>query len=123
MIQVNRATKETQITLSLDINGDPADKQISTGLPFFDHMLDQLASHAGWNLQLAVTADLEVDDHHGIEDVAICLGEALYQAWQAAKPNQRYGQRLLPMDEALTQCATGVGRNVDWVWQTPVAHG
>ncbi|MGJ8664456.1 MAG: imidazoleglycerol-phosphate dehydratase HisB, partial [Marinicella sp.] len=105
MIKVSRATKETQIELSLDINGDPADKNINTGLPFFDHMLDQLASHAGWSMNLQVSADLEVDDHHGIEDVAICLGEALYQAWQAAKPNQRYGQRFLPMDEALTMCA------------------
>lgn len=105
MIKVSRATKETQIELSLDINGDPKDKNISTGLPFFDHMLDQLASHAGWFLDLKVTADLEVDDHHGIEDVAICLGEALYEAWQAAKPNQRYGQRFLPMDESLTLCA------------------
>ena len=107
MIKVSRATKETQIELSLDINAhvDSIEKNISTGLPFFDHMLDQLASHAGWSLNLQVNADLEVDDHHGIEDVAICLGEALYEAWQAAKPNQRYGQRFLPMDEALTMCA------------------
>ena len=105
MIKVSRSTKETQIELSLDINGNSADKNINTGLPFFDHMLDQLASHAGWYMNIQVTADLEVDDHHGIEDVAICLGEALYQAWQAAKPNQRYGQRLLPMDEAMTLCA------------------
>lgn len=105
MIEVNRATKETQIELKLDVNGDPNDKNINTGLPFLDHMLDQLASHAGWNLQLTMTADLEVDDHHGVEDAAICLGEAFYQAWQQAKPSQRYGQRLLPMDEALTQCA------------------
>lgn len=105
MIKITRNTKETRISLGLDINGDPAAKQINTGLPFFDHMLDQLTSHAGWNLQLQVQADLQVDDHHGIEDVAICLGEALYQAWQANQPNQRYGQRLLPMDEALTLCA------------------
>jgi len=105
MITVSRATKETQIELSLDINGNSKDKQINTGLPFLDHMLDQLASHAGWYLNVQATADLEVDDHHGIEDVAICLGEAFYQAWQNAKPNQRYGQRMLPMDEALTLCA------------------
>ena len=105
MIKVSRNTKETQIELSLDINGNPEEKHINTGLPFFDHMLDQLVTHAGWFVDLQVTADLEVDDHHGIEDVAIVLGEALYQAWQAVKPSQRYGQRLLPMDEALTQCA------------------
>ena len=105
MIKVSRKTKETQIELSLDVAGDASQKNINTGLPFFDHMLDQLASHAGWFLDLQVKADLEVDDHHGIEDVAICLGDALYQAWQKQQPCQRYGQRLLPMDEALTTCA------------------
>ena len=101
---LTRTTAETDITVEINLDGTGKyDNQ--TGVGFFDHMLDQLASHAGWYLNLQVTADLEVDDHHGIEDVAICLGEALYEAWQAAKPNQRYGQRLLPMDEALTLCA------------------
>ncbi len=110
MITLSRKTKETEIDLSLDINaaknwGEKAQSKIDTGMPFFDHMLDQLASHAGWCLQLSMKADTEVDDHHGIEDAAICLGEAFYQAWKANSPNARYGQRLLPMDESLTMCA------------------
>ncbi|WP_395374145.1 imidazoleglycerol-phosphate dehydratase [Marinicella sp. W31] len=108
MITIKRETKETRISCGLDIR--PADatviaNTINTGLPFFDHMLEQLAAHAGWQLQIEMQADLEVDDHHGIEDVAICLGQALYDSWKKHSPNQRYGQRLLPMDEALTLCA------------------
>ncbi len=105
MITINRETKETKINLTLDINGPTEATSINSGQPFFDHMLDQLATHAGWNLQLSMESDWHVDDHHGIEDVAICLGQAFYQAWQEIGPNKRYGQRLLPMDEALTLCA------------------
>lgn len=106
MIKINRTTKETDIGLQMAINvaKSQQDIDIQTGLPFFDHMLDQLASHGGWSLILKVKGDLHVDDHHCIEDVAICLGQALYQAWKE-QPNCRYGQRLLPMDECLTMCA------------------
>ncbi|MFK8010972.1 MAG: imidazoleglycerol-phosphate dehydratase HisB [Marinicellaceae bacterium] len=104
MIKINRTTKETEISIALDIKPNKKNININTGLPFFDHMLDQLASHASWSLEIQCNADLEVDDHHGIEDVAICLGQAVYKAWKAQE-NQRYGQRLLPMDEALTSCA------------------
>jgi len=104
MINVNRKTKETDISIELEINSTKMHIDINTGLPFFDHMLDQLATHAGWSLVIGCKADLQVDDHHGIEDVAICLGKAVYQAWNE-QANKRYGQRLLPMDEALTTCA------------------
>lgn len=103
-IEVNRKTKETDIQLSLNVNGS---QQINcdTGVGFFNHMLEQLASHARWDLSISVTGDLHIDDHHTIEDVAICLGEALNQAWRNLPSMQRYGQRLLPMDEALILCA------------------
>jgi imidazoleglycerol phosphate dehydratase HisB len=104
MNTINRKTKETEIQLSLQINSENPQVDINTGLPFFDHMLDQLASHGGWDLSIKMQADLQVDDHHGIEDVAICLGQAFYKQWQA-QPNKRYGQRLLPMDESLTMVA------------------
>jgi len=104
MITINRTTKETNIQLQLTINSKKPQIDINTGLPFFDHMLNQLATHASWDLSIQMQADLQVDDHHGIEDTAICLGQALYQAWQEQK-NHRYGQRLLPMDESLTSCA------------------
>ena len=104
MIIVNRKTNETNISIQLEIESSNPQIDINTGLPFFDHMLDQLATHASWDLNIKVDADLQVDDHHGIEDVAICLGKAVYKSWKL-KNNNRYGQRLLPMDECLTTCA------------------
>ena len=104
MIEIKRTTKETDIRLSLKINSEKSQIEINTGLPFLDHMLDQLATHARWDLHINMQADLIVDDHHGIEDVAICLGQALLKAWKS-QGNKRYGQRLLPMDESLTQVA------------------
>lgn len=104
MITINRTTKETDISVQLEINTSNKLIEINTGLPFFDHMLDQLATHANWSLVINAKADLQVDDHHGIEDVAICLGLAVCKAWKGQN-NQRYGQRLLPMDECLTTCA------------------
>jgi len=103
-INKSRQTKETNIVLQLTVNSASPQVNIETGLPFFDHMLDQLASHGGWDLSLKMQADTKVDDHHGIEDVAICLGQALYEVWQS-QSNKRYGQRLLPMDESLTLVA------------------
>jgi len=104
MIEITRKTKETNITLSLKVNSQTPQVDVDTGLPFLDHMLDQLASHGAWDLSLKMQGDLQVDDHHGIEDVAICLGQALYKAWKS-QANKRYGQRLLPMDESLTMVA------------------
>lgn len=79
IVSIVRQTKETAIRLELDIYGSQQLK-IDTGVPFFDHMLTQLALHAGWDLSLEAKGDLEVDDHHLIEDVAICLGQAFQQA-------------------------------------------
>ncbi len=120
MININRKTKETDISLQLAVNcaKDQQQIDINTGLPFLDHMLDQLASHGGWSLIIKVNADLHVDDHHGIEDVAICLGQALNQAWKK-QANQRYGQRLLPMDECLTMCAVDLCGRAHSVTQLP----
>lgn len=103
-IQLNRKTKETDIRLQLDVDGN---RQVSvrTGLAFFDHMLEQLAFHAGWNLTIDATGDIDVDDHHMIEDVAIVIGDALNQVRQSRPGLARYGQRLLPMDETLVLCA------------------
>ena len=111
-VEIIRKTKETSISLSLNTNGTQK-IQIKTGIGFFDHMLEQLASHARWDLTVKVTGDLYVDDHHTVEDVAICLGDALQQSWRSLKTMQRYGQRLLPMDEALILCAIDLsGRGI-----------
>ena len=104
MIRKERATKETSISLELNIDGSQQ-IDIETGHGFFDHMLHQLAYHAGWDLTLKAKGDLEVDDHHLIEDVALTLGSALQDAWRSRDKMQRYGQRLLPMDETLVMCA------------------
>ncbi len=112
VICVNRKTKETNIELSLNINGTQQ-LDISTGIGFLDHMLEQLASHARWDLSLKVEGDLHIDDHHTVEDIAICLGDALQQSWRSLASMKRYGQRLLPMDEALILCAVDLsGRGI-----------
>lgn len=103
-ISITRKTKETQIDLILNVNGNQK-IAIDTGIGFFNHMLEQLASHARWDLTINMQGDLNIDDHHTVEDVAICLGDALQQSWRSLNSMQRYGQRLLPMDETLILCA------------------
>ena len=101
--QIIRNTKETQITLSLDLNGGEID--IRTGIGFFDHMLISFAKHGLFNLDIKATGDLIVDCHHTIEDVGIVLGEAIKKAVGDKKTIRRYGDIILPMDEALIMCA------------------
>ncbi len=103
--QTTRTTKETTVSVSLRIDGaQEADND--TGLPFLDHMLDQLAFHAGWDLTVKASGDLHVDEHHTVEDVAITLGGVLQEAWRERSDRfARYGQRWLPMDDALVLAA------------------
>ncbi len=103
LIHLKRSTKETQITLTLNLDGNGR-HEIDTGLKFYDHMLNQLAKHSGIDLSLSIKGDLEIDEHYTIEDSAIALGKAFKQALGAKKGIERYGF-LLPMDEALVQCA------------------
>lgn len=111
-VNINRKTKETDIRLSLNIYGSQK-ISIDTGIGFLNHMLQQLASHARWDLSIQIKGDLEVDDHHSVEDIAICLGDALQQSWRSLGSMQRYGQRLLPMDEALIMSAVDLsGRGI-----------
>jgi imidazoleglycerol-phosphate dehydratase len=102
--EVQRETRETRITLRLDLDGTGA-AEVDTGVPFFDHMLDQLARHAPLDLTLHCRGDLQVDTHHTVEDCALLLGRALHQALGERRGIRRMGSALVPMDEALAEVA------------------
>ena len=99
---VQRNTKETQIDLTLDLDGS-GQNDVSTGLPFFDHMLAQLAKHARFDLQLRTVGDLEIDAHHTVEDTGIALGEAMRQAWGDKAGARRFASYVVPLDEAAVE--------------------
>lgn len=113
--QVNRKTKETDITCSLDLNGN-GKSDIQTGLKFFDHMLEQIAKHGQVDLNLKIAGDLEVDEHHSIEDAALVLGQAFKEALGSKKGIERYGY-CLPMDDCLAQVALDFGGRPWLVWE------
>lgn len=105
--EINRQTKETNISLSLNIDGTGR-SDINSGCGFLDHMLTLFASHAGFDLTLKCEGDVFVDDHHTVEDIGICLGKALDGALGDCKGIQRYGYMLLPMDETLAMTALDI---------------
>jgi len=101
---VTRKTKETEITIKICLDGT-GKCDVNTGIGFFDHMLDGFARHGLFDLELVCKGDLQVDSHHTIEDVGIVLGEAIKQALGDKNAIKRYGNMILPMDEALVLCA------------------
>ncbi len=96
----HRKTKETDVRVVLNLDGNGR-SQVNTGLPFLDHMLDLFARHGLFDLEVACKGDLEIDDHHSVEDIAITLGQALIQALGDKAGIARYGEAVVPMDEAL----------------------
>jgi imidazoleglycerol-phosphate dehydratase len=100
----HRSTKETTIDLTLVVDGR-GDASASTGIPFFDHMLEQLGKHAGFDLRIDARGDLDVDLHHTVEDVGISLGQALTEALGDKRGVRRFANALVPLDEALVQVA------------------
>ncbi len=102
--RIERNTRETQITLALNLDGRGR-ARVATGIRFFDHMLEAMAMHGGFDLELACTGDLDVDQHHTVEDVGIALGAALREALGDRKGIHRAGYFLMPMDEALALAA------------------
>ncbi len=105
---VNRTTKETDIEVSVDLDGTGS-THIETGVGFFDHLLTSLGHHSLIDLDIRCVGDLEIDDHHSVEDTAIVLGEALAEALGDRSGIQRYGDATVPMDEAIATCAIDVG--------------
>lgn len=99
-----RNTKETEISLSINLDGQ-GKNQIDTGIPFFDHMLNGFARHGLFDLEVRVKGDLEVDCHHTVEDTGIVLGQAIADALGDKAGIKRYGSCILPMDETLALCA------------------
>ena len=102
--QIERKTAETDISLRLDLDGS-GESSISSGVGFLDHMLTLFARHGGFDLTLSCVGDTETDDHHSVEDIGICLGRALAEALDEKRGVARYGDILLPMDEALILAA------------------
>jgi imidazoleglycerol-phosphate dehydratase len=101
---ISRATKETSISCELEIDGS-GQATVSTGLPFYDHMLDQLARHGNFDLTIHAAGDLQVDGHHTVEDVAIVVGEAFRSALGDKRGVRRFASGLYPLDEALVEVA------------------
>lgn len=99
---VSRHTSETQITVSVNLDGT-GKACFNTGIPFFEHMLDQIARHGMIDLDIICQGDLHIDDHHSVEDIGITLGQALRQAWGDKSGIARYGHAYVPLDEALSR--------------------
>ena len=105
--RIERETKESKVVVELDLDGS-GQVAVSTGVPFYDHMLDQLGRHGGFDLVVEATGDLHVDGHHTVEDVAIVLGQAVRQALGDKKGIRRFGDAWIPMDEALAHAVVDV---------------
>jgi imidazoleglycerol-phosphate dehydratase len=113
-----RETKETAVLVDLDIDGSGT-AEVGTGLPFFNHMLDQLARHGGFDLKVLATGDLEVDGHHTVEDVGITLGETFAEAVGDKAGVARFASGLFPLDEALVEVALDLSGRPFVVWDVP----
>jgi len=115
---VSRTTNETRIFIDLSLDGGQVES--STGVPFFDHMLDQLGRHAHLGLVVKATGDLDIDAHHTVEDTGIVLGEALTVALGDKRGIRRYGDALVPMEEALAQVALDISGRPMLVYDAPI---
>ena len=117
--EIARRTAETDITLSLDLDGT-GQYEIGTGVGFFDHMLTAFARHGGFDLTVTCKGDTWVDDHHSVEDIGICLGDAFAAALGEMRGVTRYGHSVLPMDEALILAAVDLSGRGMLCWEVPL---
>jgi imidazoleglycerol-phosphate dehydratase len=116
---VTRATKETEVQVELDLDGG-ARSSSDTGLPFFDHMLTQLGKHAGWDLEVTCSGDLEVDGHHTVEDVGLALGQAVSEALGDKAGVRRFASITVPLDEAAVEVALDLSGRTFVVYEVDV---
>jgi imidazoleglycerol-phosphate dehydratase len=114
--EVVRNTKETQITVRVDLDGSGV-ADVETGVGFFDHMLDSFARHGGIDLHVRTKGDLHIDFHHTVEDTGIVLGQAINKALDGFKGIRRFGHAYIPMDETLTRCALDLSNRPYLIWK------
>jgi imidazoleglycerol-phosphate dehydratase len=119
--EVHRKTKETDVRVSFDLDGSGS-YEVSTGIPFLDHMLESFAKHGLFDLRVAAEGDLEVDTHHTVEDVGITLGEVVRQALGDASGIRRYGSQVLPMSEAKVEVSLDVSNRPYLVYRVDLPH-
>jgi len=118
---INRKTIETQIDLSLDLDGT-GKFDLATGVGFFDHMLTHVAKHGLFDLSVKCAGDLHIDAHHSVEDIGICFGKALFQALGDKSGIRRYGSATVPMDETLVTAAVDLSGRPFLVWNADVVN-
>lgn len=116
--QVSRNTAETQITVSLDLDGTGKQK-LSSGIAFFDHMLDQIARHGLIDLEVNAKGDLEIDGHHTVEDIGITIGQAFAKAIGDKRGVRRYGNAYVPLDEALSRVVVDLSGRPGLIYNVP----
>jgi imidazoleglycerol-phosphate dehydratase len=119
---VERNTKETQIRLAIDLDGTGV-RKIATPIPFLDHMLDTIGRHGVFDLEVAAQGDVEVDAHHTVEDVGICLGLAVKQALGDRQGITRFGHAVVPMDETLATAALDFGGRAAFIYLADMLKG
>jgi imidazoleglycerol-phosphate dehydratase len=114
-----RATKETRVAVTIDLDGTGR-TDITTGIPFYDHMLDQLGRHSGFDIMVHAEGDLHIDTHHTVEDVAITLGETFAEALGDKAGVRRFASGLYPLDEALVEVALDLSGRPFVAWDVPL---
>jgi imidazoleglycerol-phosphate dehydratase len=119
MAEISRKTRETEITVRLRIDGSGA-SQINTGVPFLDHMLDSFARHGFFDLAVAASGDLHIDDHHTVEDVGIVLGRAFRQSLGDRSGIRRFGEATVPLDEALCTAVVDISGRVYFAYNVEI---
>ena len=117
--KVERTTKETSISVELNLDGT-GKAEVSTGIPFYDHMIDQVARHGGFDLVLAAKGDLHIDTHHTVEDVALALGEAFRQAAGDRAGVRRFASGRYPLDEAVVDIVLDLSGRPFVYWEVPI---